>query len=264
MPAPFDFTQVTQQVLAAFKGSFVSVLDTAQPGFMQGGKGPEDRRCRVDMWNPEASRIGTEFLQRVDDYLGSNLRILSGHDMWSFYWQFFNDLKCFKGNANGFTGLSEYLIFRFLYHLLGGSFGCERVPASRDLFWFRSIADPALVIGQGTRLTIAGKRRHPDIALFHSDRLLAVCSIKLWLTNGLRTAVEEFESLRKLKALHSEMRALLVVFSLSEQGEARAELTRMAAANEWFEVLVLRGTEEPLHLALRAALDLDRVVPVVR
>jgi hypothetical protein len=36
-------------------------------------------------------------------------------------------MKEFKGNSNGFTGLSEYLVFRLLYHLLGGAFGREAV-----------------------------------------------------------------------------------------------------------------------------------------
>lgn len=215
------------------------------------------------MWNADASRIGTDFLQQVDDYLSSHLTTLTCHDMWSFYRQFWNDLKTFKGNANGFTGLSEYLIFRYVYHLLGGSFTREPVPGSDNLSHFVSTRDPALVIGQSTRVDVAGKRRHPDIVILHSGRLLAACSIKLSFAFGLKAAIQELRQLTELKEEHPEMRALLVIFGQSERGKIWPELGRMTADNEWFAFLVMHGNAQPLYTELRTRLALDTVLPAI-
>jgi len=83
--------------------------------------------------------IGKEFLADIDSYLRKNIYRLRCDDIYKSYFGFFDVLKEFKGNSNNFTGLFEYLIFRFLYHLLG-EFDRENVPESTG-FQFISKSD---------------------------------------------------------------------------------------------------------------------------
>jgi hypothetical protein len=61
------------------------------------------------------ANMGEKFLKEIDHYLANNYQNLTCNDIHDMYFDFiFKVLKDFKGNSNGFTGLSEYLIFRFL------------------------------------------------------------------------------------------------------------------------------------------------------
>jgi hypothetical protein len=208
----------------------------------------------------EIPDLGRSFLQKVSDYLGANLTTLTCEQMDGLYGRFYETLKEFKGNANGFTGLSEYLIFRHLYHLLGGQFTREQV--SKHLWQFRSKADPALIIGQSIRVTVAGRRYYPDIAVFHTGELVAVCSIKLSLEFGLKTAESDLDRLAELRRYHPDMRALMVLYN-PQVGTIHPRLLTMAEGKDWFRILVLKGNPEPLYAELQAGLALDRVLPTI-
>ena len=137
-----------------------------------------------------AKDICKKFLENIDNYIAENWRNIRCADIHDMYFQFSQDLKEFKGNSNGFTGLSEYLVFRFLYHQLGGSF--EREQITRDLWEFKSSND--LRIGQSVRVTIDNRKYYPDVVIYKSNRLMAVIQIKIYLTSGLNEIKEELET----------------------------------------------------------------------
>ncbi|MEO0101331.1 MAG: hypothetical protein ABIK84_02925 [candidate division WOR-3 bacterium] len=73
---------------------------------------------------------GVKILRRafeeLDNLIKENWRSFTCHQIASIYHDFLFDmqrgLRGLRGTATNFTGLSEFLIFRFLYHQLGGSF----------------------------------------------------------------------------------------------------------------------------------------------
>jgi len=210
----------------------------------------------------DPSDIGRYFLAQLDNHLSSNLETLTGHDVWRIYSDFWHLLKEFKGNANGFTGLSEYLLFRYVYYMLGGSFTRQPCPESKDLYQFVSEADDSLIIGQSMRLVVEGRRYYPDIAIFHHGRLVAVCSIKIYLTGGWNTVTSEVAKLEGMRSRYPEMRALLVTFSpLSDRGTIYPQLKRVADDNEWFSFVILKDNVQPLHRVVCDGLGLNRVAP---
>ena len=208
------------------------------------------------------SNIGRRFLEEIDRYLEINRHNLRCADIHNIYSQFFKDLKEFKGNSNGFTGLSEYLVFRFLYHVLGGRFDRRRVPNSSDLWEFVSQFGD-LRIGQSVRVQIDGKRYYPDIVVYCSDKLIAVIQVKICLTHGLREIKKELEVLEKLRERHPEMRALLIIFMrLSKKGTILPALQGTKKSKKWFDFLILEQNEELFGRALQSSLELGRLAPL--
>src|SRR5574341_84731 len=102
--------------------------------------------------------MGRRFLEEIDSYIKKYLRTWTCSQVHEFYFRFFYDLKEFKGNSNGFTGLSEYLIFRSLYHLLGGSFNRKNISGSNWIYEFESTINNRMRIGQGIPIYLHEKK----------------------------------------------------------------------------------------------------------
>jgi hypothetical protein len=118
------------------------------------------------------------FLEEIDYFIKENLRTLTCSQIYEFYFRFFYDLKDFKGNSNGFTGLSEYLIFRSIFHLLGGSFSRKNAFGSNWISEFESTDDNNICIGQSIPIRIDHKKIYPDITVHYTGRLRGNCSDK--------------------------------------------------------------------------------------
>jgi len=128
----------------------------------------------------DALRIGTAFLKRLDIFLAANWQNLTCGQVYEIYRQFSNDLKDLKGNATGFTGLSEFLILRVLYHQLGGNF--EKRAITQDVSEF---VRNGYSIGQSIPIPLGEKQNcRPDIVLREGEDLIAAIQIKLYLTTG--------------------------------------------------------------------------------
>jgi|GEM_PF-1715007 len=207
--------------------------------------------------------IGRTFLTQMDAFLAANWQHLTCDDIYRVYDQFFNDLKDFKGNAYGFTGLSEYLVFRFLYHQLGGSFRRERI--TRDLSDFVGKSN-AWRIGQSIPVRVGDRHRRclPDIVLYQEDRLMMAIQVKLYLTAGVSEVRREAATFAELRALNpGDFRALLLIYShsLSGRGSVRQELAGHKNASDWFDFVVLKGNHERLADRLDTSLLLSRLQP---
>lgn len=207
-------------------------------------------------------RFGKTFLEETDKYISTHFDQLTCDDIWNLYFDFFQDLKEFKGNSHGFTGLSEYLVFRLLYHLLGGDF--IRKTVTKDVSEFVSMNDENLHISQGTQVdaAITGKRRLcPDIKVVYGNKLLSVCQIKIYLTMGYKEIQKELESLDYLKRCCHDLQALLLVFwSLSPQGKIMSYLQAETSKRTWFRYHFLRGDSRVLVDILKDGLGLETIL----
>jgi hypothetical protein len=205
----------------------------------------------------EARKVGRTFLVSLDEFLAANYQRLKCREICDIYYQFWHDLKDFRGTATGFTGLSEFLIFRFLYHQLGGGF--ERKDISRDLSEF---VRREIRMGQGIPVQLGEtKRTRPDIVLYHEERLVAVVQIKLFVTGGLKEIEREMRTLKGLKQANpNNFRALLVIYShRPPEGKVPLELRKHKDTNTWFDYVILEDNEELLQQRLSSALSLDRL-----
>lgn len=215
--------------------------------------------------------VGSRFLKKLDIYLETNWQKLTCGHIAETYFNFLKALKPFKGNSNGFTGLSEYLILRLLLHQLGD---WKVRLRSEDTRYFESKYYENLCIAPEYPIVIGvnekGRQKSckPDIIVYESDmtsrknikRLTSVIEIKVFLTNGLTTAKNTVRKLRTIHGFHPEMRALLIVFvKLSDEGKIWSYLKDIKSTDQWFDFCSLRENGELLWKVLQKGLDLERL-----
>jgi hypothetical protein len=204
--------------------------------------------------------IGMRFLEEVDSYVKNNLWRLTCSQIYDFYYRFFDDLKRFKGNSNGFTGLSEYLIFRTLYHLLGGSFEPKKAFGSNWINEFECTVNNRILIGQSVPIYINGKRLYPDMTVYDGDKLKSVTQIKLYLTRGSKEVYNEMDNFNSLRTKFSDMKALLIIFALSKGGKIINELKEFQDKEPWFYFTILKDNKDLITEVLSNTLDLDEFI----
>jgi|AP45_3_1055517.scaffolds.fasta_scaffold308527_2 hypothetical protein len=96
---------------------------------------------------PKPYAFAEGLLKPLDDYLKENLHQLTCQDIRCLYEGFFDSLKDYRGTSTGFFGLSEFLVFRPLIHLLGA----ERNASQDEGRHTYSFGTGALRISQGAR-----------------------------------------------------------------------------------------------------------------
>lgn len=64
------------------------------------------------------------FLSRIDEIIHKNYAKITGNDLAETYYDYFwKELKNHRSTSSGFTGWSEYLIFRLVYSIIEGDYG---------------------------------------------------------------------------------------------------------------------------------------------
>jgi len=206
--------------------------------------------------------LGETFLVEVDEYVRKRLYTLKCTDIHSLYFRFFDILKKYRGNSNGFTGLSEYLIFRFLYHQLGGVFEQEEIPHS-TLFKFISQKDEKLKIGQSAPISIYGKQYFPDIVIWYGNQIHSIIQIKIYPTNGKKEINRELALLKKLRRKYPHMLGLLLIFNMlpnTKRATIRPYLKTIKYENsKWFNFLILQNNNSKLHHEFQRHLKLKNI-----
>jgi hypothetical protein len=186
------------------------------------------------------SSIGRDFLKDIDCFLLKNNQSLKAKDIANIYFDFLEDLKEVKGDAYGFTGLSEYIVLRFLYHLLAKSF----------------------ILKSNETLQIGKKACRPDVVVYKHNTLKATIQVKIYLTKGRKEILKEMETFKAIRSeYNTEMKALLVIFnnkSLPKKGRVFTELEKQKVDNDWFEFVILRENDESFRSVLLKSLEVVR------
>lgn len=182
------------------------------------------------------------FLQEIDDYFAENLEYITCSELYDHYAYMFQTLKEFKGNSNGFTGLSEYLIFRFIYNLLGGSF--KRVPLNKDTSEFRS-KDENYIIGENILVAAGSNKYRPDIVVYKNNKLVLAVEIKLYLTSGIKSLETDLNKLKEIHKHHPSAKGLFISYSpISKKGEIYKKLIGEVNSNNWLDYAILAGNNK--------------------
>lgn len=202
--------------------------------------------------------LGSRFLESTDEYLKQNWKTLTCANMFDLYDELYRMLKRYKGNSHGFTGYSEYLLFRFLYHQVEEIFGplkIEPIKGSQTASKFIFVKNPNLWISQSIPFKIGIKRQSPDLAIGYSKNILRVASVKIYLVNGIATLTEEIRKLETLKQYHPSLNASLIMFyNMPQKGEPDTQVT--LADRPWLRFLRLRNNNGLMATELTQVLQL--------
>lgn len=168
---------------------------------------------------------------------------LTAYDIFTIYFDFFEDLKKFKGNSDGFMGLSEYLLFRYLYNYLGGSF---KPVLLKSVYIFES-QEKNYMIGQNIPLYIDSKTFKPDIIVYKDNEPVLVIEIKIYLTNGMKSLERDINKLKHIHSQYNNATCLFICFCrISEKGKIYKFLMDEVKSNNWLNYLILEENKQNL------------------
>jgi hypothetical protein len=213
------------------------------------------------MENKTFQIIVDEFLQGIDKYIRENINTLSCHDIWKIYYHLFFKLKEIKGTSSGFTGFSELLIFRFMFHLLNG-FEVKKYTNDTRYFLNKPFTMYQSVRPLKTDMDIDIS---PDILITKANKPVAAIEIKLYLPGGKQTVTEAFNRLDRLQELNpSGFFGQLLIFTYKKPKRVNnksiyAELVLLQERNPWFSFLILRNEKALLKDCLYNSLKLNRL-----
>lgn len=203
--------------------------------------------------------IGSKFLKGMDDFLRDNWGKLTCNEIYEIYFGFFEKLKDFVGNSNGFTGLSEFLIFRFLYYQLDGDFKDEWLEEPKGRESDRNIlrkfvsADKKYEIGANIPISVKEKKRRPDIYIKCNGKLISIIQIKIYLPRGTKTIDNEVKVFKELKNEYPEMKALLLMYVGPSPRKKKGPFNTLMNYKDkldWFDFIVLKNNPESLSSKL--------------
>jgi hypothetical protein len=130
--------------------------------------------------------VAEKCFTNLDNYMRGNYETLTCKEISEIYNRILQTAQCLKGNAYGFTGFTEFLVFRVLYWQLGGSFEWNKYPRFPDkaetyAHQFEN-KEKKIAIGQSLPILVNDKKRVPDIAVFRDGRPFGFVQIKKYLT----------------------------------------------------------------------------------
>jgi len=216
------------------------------------------------MENKIAQDIIEDFLDGIEKYLRDNINTLSCYDIRQIYYHLFLKLKQYKGNSAGFTGFSELIIFRFLFHLLNG-FEIKEYPNTKETRYFLK---EHFTIYQSVRPLKAEKsisNMMPDILIMKADKPIAAIEIKIYLSGGKKTVIEAFNRLRLLyESNPDDFWGQLLIFTYHKPKRAQSksihtELISLQHKNPWFNFLLLQNEKALFKDCLNNSLKLYRI-----
>lgn len=156
----------------------------------------------------EAHKICQKWLENMDDYVKNNLYRLTCDNVREAYFSLFGELKRWRSNSGGFTGFSEFLIFRSLYHTIGERFeATETGDIGRDPIIFRS---QNYEIGQNVRITLGDVKKFPDIYVKRNGELISIIQVKIVTGGGEHQIAEEVETFKLFKRFYPNIRGLFI------------------------------------------------------
>jgi hypothetical protein len=204
----------------------------------------------------ENKKFAASFLKSIDDYIKENLATLSGGDIYDMYIDLYNEVKEYRGNFSGYTGYSELLVFRFIYHLLGGGFEAKDRQGS-DVKVFKK-KDQDLYIGQSVKQLDRRIDFRPDISIEKATSTIAGAEIKTFLTGGWDTANDAFGRLEKMEQRNiGNFKGCLIIFGCAKKHlEALDNIQRQ---NSWFRYIVLKDNKTLFRETIATSLGLERI-----
>lgn len=191
-----------------------------------------------------SNRISSCFFKTLEDEIKSmwgNIRCI---DVYNLYFDFWKTLKEETGSADGFTGLSEIIVFIILKELIEKEYGeLKRREYSNDTNYFYN---PKFAIGRGLTINIGkGKRRKPDIVIWRDpgENLRKIpdgaIEVKIYASEGIRTVRDTIDRLKALKnASRSNSFKGMIIFYTSPPEEGKKLLKRLKK-DGWLDYLIL-------------------------
>lgn len=194
-----------------------------------------------------------EYFKSLDSYIENNMREFTCSDICDIYSSMNKCLQEVKGNSNGFTGLSELIIFRYLLKYIGGVFTQQAVEGSETL---KEFSNGIYTVGQSCRIVLDGKRKYPDIMIKKNNEIISVIQIKVYVTNGVEEAKKEINDFKLFKSKYKNMKGFMIVFTeYGKESRIWKEFEEFSKQNTWFKSIMLGMNKNNFYNEIKEIID---------
>ncbi len=183
-------------------------------------------------------------------------------DIYRLYFEdFWENLKKKTGCANGFTGLSEVIVFTILKDLIErehGEFNSDPEKYTNETYY---LYNQKFAIGRGLSVYAGkGKRRTPDIVIWKNPsgdlkKKTPDCAIeiKIYATGGVKTVKEAINRLRELRKALKTFKGMIIFYHPPPR-EGKELLERIKNEEGWLDYVILKDNDENLVERLKNTL----------
>ncbi|MDP2905136.1 MAG: hypothetical protein Q8O22_02380 [Candidatus Omnitrophota bacterium] len=195
------------------------------------------------------------FLTEIDEYLKLNYKNISCDELCQTYIMFCESLRKKIGTNDHFSGFSEALLYRFIFH---------KIETERNINFYQSDeskkglfkADKInLEIGQNQKIKLpkVGKRNfcEPDISFCSNGVLTGAIEVKTYPAFGRATIIEVFDDYKKTRIQFNNFKALLIMYYSPPSKRGKSVITEQLEqcrddSSGCFDYICLKGEEKKL------------------
>lgn len=198
------------------------------------------------------SKINQIYFEQLDNEIKNKIKSITCDELSDMYFSFGESLKNMSGIAANFTWLSEFLIFRYLFHYLGSNFKCIRDTNSKNVY--ESI-DNGQILAPNKKINVNGKTQEPDLVLLRNQAILRLISVK----STMLKVEEDIERISNLRfEIHANFKSVTIIFD--DLGKSVKTKTRdIEASTDWHRYIFLKGNKENFYSVLSDKLKLNEV-----
>jgi len=185
-----------------------------------------------------------KWFQDVDKLIRDNIDEIKCKDIRRIYFDLFRELKKWRSNSSGFTGYSEFLLFRCLLHSIKEPFtALETGNINSYPIIFKSTK---YEISQGTRQEFNGVRNYPDISVKYNNKLISIAQIKISMAGGLKQLESEITKFSNMKQANPDLKGLFISYSKGAFGSKK----QLELRKSGYQTVTLEDNEGKIKEAL--------------
>ena len=199
----------------------------------------ESKLLRVDSdVARKTHKICQMWFKDLDEHIARNLHKLTCNNIKEMYFSLFGELKRWRSSSSGFTGFSEFLVFRTLYHTIGETFeAVETGDIGTDPIIFKS---ENYEIGQNVKRKLNEVNKFPDIYIERKGKLVSIIQVKIVTGGGEKQITREVETFKLFRKSYPDIKGLFIV--LIKQNFTEHKKQRLMEAGYRTVVLEDNGT----------------------
>lgn len=200
-----------------------------------------------------------DFWFDVDKYLKERCSTLTSNDLYELYATYLVGSKKYRGQSEGLTGFSEFIVFRTVYHCLekgGFSFKPERKNLRDKRVYDKPAYEPISLFVDHRKNVAIGQsirdkelRVKPDIGWYVNHEMRSAWEITTFLgkVGGGEKQIKDI--VEKYKSVHEHIQAfniMYVIFNQPSENDSQV-LKNQSKEHAWFHYTILQDGNKPFE-----------------
>lgn len=186
------------------------------------------------------------WLKQIDEIIKENLTTLTCDNIKEAYMALFGELKYWRSTSANFTGFSEFLVFRVLFHTIGEKF--DKVETGDIAFNPVVFRSEHYEIAQSVNIPlIGGIKRAPDIYVKRNGTLCSIIQVKIGTYSGDSGLNTELKTIKLIRQKYPDIKSLFIVYDQDCFDERKSQNLKIVG----YDILVMQDNNDIFSDILR-------------